>query len=144
MWAEKNSHVLKQTTASESVKSSSLYFEFVLTNWSCQKEKNWSCQKENKLILLERKQTDLVRKKTNWSCQKKNLILSERKVNLISQRFVSIDGGSISFNQLLSSKTIHFSEISYYKSTAIFTKCHLGSLYYFYKEQNFSEKKLVR
>ena len=32
MWAEKNSHVLKQTTASESVKSSSLYFEFVLTN----------------------------------------------------------------------------------------------------------------
>ena len=31
MWAGKDSHVLKQATASESVKSSSLYFEFVLT-----------------------------------------------------------------------------------------------------------------
>ena len=31
MWAEKDSHVLKQAAASESVKSSSLYFEFVLT-----------------------------------------------------------------------------------------------------------------
>ena len=32
MWAEKDSHVLKQAMASESVKLSSLYFEFVLTN----------------------------------------------------------------------------------------------------------------
>ena len=31
MWAEKDSYVLKQASASESVKSSSLYFEFVLT-----------------------------------------------------------------------------------------------------------------
>ena len=32
VWAEKDSYVLKQATASESVKSSSLYFEFMLTS----------------------------------------------------------------------------------------------------------------
>ena len=32
MWAEKDSYVLKQATASESVKSSSLDFEFMLTS----------------------------------------------------------------------------------------------------------------
>jgi len=35
MWAEKDSYVLKQATVSESVKSSSLYFEFVLTKLFC-------------------------------------------------------------------------------------------------------------